>query len=38
LKSIAIANKRTTYNLMKEAIQKYIAIEEAEQKAIDAAV
>jgi predicted transcriptional regulator len=38
LKSIAIAKKRTTHFLMKEAIQKYIAAEEAEQRAIDAAV
>jgi predicted transcriptional regulator len=38
LKSIAIAKNRTTHYLMKEAIQKYIAAEEAEQRAIDAAI
>jgi predicted transcriptional regulator len=38
LKAIAIAKKRSTHFLMIEAIQKYIAAEEAEQQAIDTAV
>lgn len=37
LKAIATAKNRTTHFLMKEAIQKYIAAEEAEQQVIDAA-
>jgi predicted transcriptional regulator len=37
LKAIAIAKNRTTHFLMKEAIQQYLAAEEAEQRSIDAA-
>jgi predicted transcriptional regulator len=34
LKSLAIAKKRTPHYLMKEAIQKYLEVEEAEQRFI----
>jgi predicted transcriptional regulator len=37
LKSLAFAKKRTAHYLMREAIQKYLATEEAQQRFIEAA-
>ena len=37
LKSLAIAKKRTPHYIMREAIQKYLAEEELEQRFIEAA-
>jgi predicted transcriptional regulator len=37
LKSLAIAKKRTAHYLMREAIQKYLATEETQQRFIEVA-
>ena len=37
LKSLAVAKKRTSHYLMREAIQKYLATEEAQQRFIEVA-